>query len=637
MKHYLLYAIIAVVSFFSFHANGQNLVPNPSFEDVNACPASSSGLAYSPTYIDFPTVKAWSNPLKDASPDYFNSCALTLGVSVPQNSFGYQNARTGKGYAGIIAWEARYQGGVQTLDYSEYIQCKLTQPLQQGERYCVTFFVNAAVVQSEPFNYVGIDEMGINLSPSKTSVGAGYTLNLPYSVINPSGNFLTDTINWTKISEIYTAQGGEEWLTLGRFKKTANPNIQPIHPAIPQVGNNTRAYLFIDDVSVIKLKNVDTTFVTHDSSYCLAQHLPMVLTSSGQDGDYYLWSTGATTKDITITKDGKYWCTSFANCHTYIDTFIVQYRHPEKLSLGNQIVNCKNEPVTINTSIKFDTYVWNTGATSDKIIVSKTGVYTLTATNRCGTQKDSVHVFIQPPTPQPQVNDTTVCQFSQPVLNVKGENLQWYANAAGVVGGITQPAVITQEPGYYDLYVSQKIGMCESPKKRVRINVTYTPHEELEDDEIMCQNAVKTIGNELPYGVLYKWNTGDFDCCIKPYREGMYKRSTRNECGSYIDTVYVGFSLCEDCLVLPNAFTPNGDGSNDEFKPIVTCPVAMYTMSVYNRWGELVFKTDDVHTGWRGTVKGQPANMGTYLYIIEYRAQSTKRDQFLKGNITLLR
>ncbi len=636
MKHLPLCALF-LFCLGSTTALGQNLVPNPHFEDYNSCPSSLSGLAYSPNYFDFPSAKAWVNPLKDASPDYFNACAsINSGASTPQNAFGMQQARSGNGYAGIIAWEAKYQGGTQTLDYSEYIQCKLLQPLQAGERYCVTFYVSPSANLAKPFNNVAIDEVGVNFGKTNIAQPTGYTLSLPYHVISPSGQYIGDTNSWKRIEGIYIASGGEEWLTIGRFKQANNPNSQPIYPAIPDPQNNTRAYLYIDDVSVVKLKASDTTYATHDSSYCVQDQLPMVLKSQGVAGEY-VWSNGATSSSITINSSGQYWCRAYANCHVYIDTFNVQYRHPEKLSLGNQIVNCNNVPVTIKTSLKFDNYLWSNGATSEKIVVTESGVYTLTATNRCGTQTDSVHVFIQPPTPQPLADDTTVCQFSQPVLNVKGQNIQWYANAAGVIGSTQQPPVITQKTGYYDLYVTQTIGMCESPKRKVRINVKYQPHEELDDDVVMCRNNLQMIGNELPSDVIYKWNTGDIACCITPNREGVYKRSVRNECGQYIDTVHVNLSLCDDCISMANAFTPNGDGQNDVFTPIITCPITEYTMSIYNRWGQLIYRTNDQKAGWRGTHDGVPVNNGTYLYIIEYRAQATRNGKFLKGNVTLLR
>src|SRR5690606_31382855 len=85
---------------------GQNLVPNPSFEQYNACPNGISSLMYDPGYTSFPTAKYWGNALQQGSADYFNACApKNTYVSVPWNGFGYQTPRSGNAYAGIIAWQ----------------------------------------------------------------------------------------------------------------------------------------------------------------------------------------------------------------------------------------------------------------------------------------------------------------------------------------------------------------------------------------------------------------------------------------------------------------------------------------------------------------------------------------------------
>lgn len=630
----LLMAMLAIIP-----ARAQNLVLNPSFEDYNSCPTGLSGFAFTPTYIDFPTADHWVSPVKQASPDYFNGCAQALtGVSTPNNTFGYQQARTGNGYAGIIAWESEYKNGNLVLDFSEYIQTKLAQPLQAGERYCVTYYVSPSVSSKQQYNFIGIDEVGVNFAHSQYSEPAGYLMNMSYDIVTPAGMFLQDTSAWIKVQEIYTARGGEEWLTLGRFGDgVRTPNFQPIYPAVPDPNLNNRCYLYIDDVSVIKLAKSDTTFTVQDSSYCVKSMLPMTLASSGYDGTY-IWNNGATSKKISINKDGVYWCRSYSNCHVYIDTFIVKHVDPKKLDIGTKIVNCMDEDVTLTSNVNFNTYAWSTGASTKSITVNQTGVYKVTGTNECGTQTDSVRVYIQPPTPTPETRDTTVCQFSQPILtNIKGDNIKWYANPAGVVGAPQQPGLITVEPGYYNLYVTQTIGECESAKKTIRINVTYTPHEELEDDEVMCGNKVRLIGKDLGSNMLYKWNTGDIKCCIRPDRAGAYKVAIRNECGVYIDTVRVEFSACEECVTVPNAFTPNNDGTNDRFEAFVTCPISEFSMKIFNRWGEKLYETNDVNRGWNGTNEGVYVENGVYIYMIEYRAKSTKRGQFIRGNVTVIR
>jgi gliding motility-associated-like protein len=67
-------------------------------------------------------------------------------------------------------------------------------------------------------------------------------------------------------------------------------------------------------------------------------------------------------------------------------------------------------------------------------------------------------------------------------------------------------------------------------------------------------------------------------------------------------------------LFIPTAFTPNNDGNNDDFKVLGNC-IATIHLEVYDRWGKIVFKTDDPIQGWNGDKDGSELNGGIYTYI----------------------
>lgn len=89
--------------------------------------------------------------------------------------------------------------------------------------------------------------------------------------------------------------------------------------------------------------------------------------------------------------------------------------------------------------------------------------------------------------------------------------------------------------------------------------------------------------------------------------------------------------------VFPTAFSPNGDGSNDQFRVIsnVIEQYTDYSLSVFNRWGELVYTTDEVKSGWNGIYNGLPASIGTYFYLAEFKIKGVRK--LLKGDVTLIR
>lgn len=90
-------------------------------------------------------------------------------------------------------------------------------------------------------------------------------------------------------------------------------------------------------------------------------------------------------------------------------------------------------------------------------------------------------------------------------------------------------------------------------------------------------------------------------------------------------------------LVVPNVFTPNGDGHNDVFKPVRAEGLAVFNATVYDRWGLKMFEWSDYNSGWNGKAKnGADAPDGTYYYIIEGKGVDGKEYNY-KGSVSLIR
>jgi len=102
---------------------GQNLVPNGGFEQYTSCPNN---------FAQLDSALFWHQPTT-ASSDYFNQCA-PLGISVPYNAFGFQQAHSGVAYGGIYL----FTGGIP-LNYREYCETSLLSPLNAGACYHIEF------------------------------------------------------------------------------------------------------------------------------------------------------------------------------------------------------------------------------------------------------------------------------------------------------------------------------------------------------------------------------------------------------------------------------------------------------------------------------------------------------------------
>jgi gliding motility-associated-like protein len=90
-------------------------------------------------------------------------------------------------------------------------------------------------------------------------------------------------------------------------------------------------------------------------------------------------------------------------------------------------------------------------------------------------------------------------------------------------------------------------------------------------------------------------------------------------------------------LFMPNAFSPNNDGLNDQFAVPRTIFIDLKIFRVYNRWGQQVFETTNVRTGWDGTKNGMPLPSGAYAWVLQYRDAFTGGEETLKGAVMLIR
>ncbi len=170
--------------------------------------------------------------------DYYNSCAPSAPLNVPYAGIGFQYARTGNAFAG--QWFMNGYGG----NYREYLQVQLTNTLATGDCYLVKFYVSN---QGTGLKYAINNFAAYISSSSFATTGSPATSYTPqiYLVNNP---IIKDSLNWREIGGIYTAAGGESYITIGNFKNDANTDTLSTN-----YGSYSGGYYFVDDVSVEKI------------------------------------------------------------------------------------------------------------------------------------------------------------------------------------------------------------------------------------------------------------------------------------------------------------------------------------------------------------------------------------------------
>jgi hypothetical protein len=189
------------------------LVPNPSFDIQTACPDVS----------EIELALPWTAPT-NGTPDLFQSGCPTQNVP----------GHTGPGSAGVYV-----HGEGAFANYREYVQAPLTTPLVAGQGYCVSVWVRRS-----NFRYA-TDRFGVLLSNTAISLANTNVLNFTPQVENTPGNILDNT-DWEEISGGFTAQGGEQYITIGSFSGPANTTVVVANES----NTSTVAFYRIDDVSV---------------------------------------------------------------------------------------------------------------------------------------------------------------------------------------------------------------------------------------------------------------------------------------------------------------------------------------------------------------------------------------------------
>lgn len=157
----------------------------------------------------------------------------------------------------------------------------------------------------------------------------------------------------------------------------------------------------------------------------------------------------------------------------------------------------------------------------------------------------------------------------------------------------------------------------------------------LKDEAITLQNLATT---NPPGTYQYKWNTGATTPALKVTETGTYSLSVSSE---YECTTTEAMIVNKDCYVdIPNSFTPNGDGVNDYFFPrqLLTKGVKGFSMQVFNRWGQIVFQTEQPDgRGWDGRFNEKEQPAGVYIYVIKGVVLKNGQQEQYTGNLTLLR
>ena len=193
-------------------------------------------------------------------------------------------------------------------------------------------------------------------------------------------------------------------------------------------------------------------------------------------------------------------------------------------------------------------------------------------------------------------------------------------------------------PGTYTITLSGIDKYCGPASISKTVPVYAVPKINLGPDTVLCGNDQVLIGVPAEPGYTYTWNTGDNTSQILTWAffNTGYALTVDNHGCRARDSMHV--KVLHFCLIrVPNAFTPNRDGLNDELKVLNADMAKSFEFSIYNRAGQRVFTTRNPLEGWDGRFKGNPADAGTYVWTLMYIDPWNGKTVKEKGTSILIR
>jgi gliding motility-associated-like protein len=292
-----------------------------------------------------------------------------------------------------------------------------------------------------------------------------------------------------------------------------------------------------------------------------------------------------------------------------------------KASLGQDVLICKNETAILKLDNEFQSYRWSNGSGAGIIVVDQPGKYWVTAYNNEGCMvSDTIEVKQDNQIPFNLGTDISICE-GKPITLDAGKGFTNYLWS----DGSTLPTLTTFRPGKYWVKASNR---CITVSDTIQIAWAPILALDLGADFGICpgDKVVLQAPDQAPYIL---WQDGSTKSTFTTTQPGTYWVALTNEEGcSVSDTIAISIdpSACPDPLI-PNVITPNGDDKNEYLD--IGENVSTFTLIIFNRLGQVVYKTDHYQNDWNAQ------GLGNDVYFYELINNDSKKKY--KGWVSVLR
>jgi gliding motility-associated-like protein len=357
-----------------------------------------------------------------------------------------------------------------------------------------------------------------------------------------------------------------------------------------------------------------------DSSNCTINQIPFPAPL-----DSGMWSDGSQVDTFWVNAPGVYWFEADSGCGMmYRDSFEVSIGSVASFAIADTAV-CVD--ALVNAPIAGGT--WYDGSTSSPITINQEGAFWYEYYDAtCDTTlRDSFTVSLHHPVPF-QIPDTNACE--QLSLNTPIPGGVWST------GINTSPIIITTEGEYWFEFTDT----CNITLRDSFMVDLGTLLKQDISDFIMCQGKIETIIPQVPGGV---WSDGSSDGFYSISTSGNYWYVYDDGCGNSVKDEFIASTINCDTITckppyfyIPNTFTPDLNDLNESFGPSLGNCIEFFEFMVFDRWGELLFKTNSPNERWNGYYLEVLAQEDVYVWKMTYKLINTRYFEEY-GHVTVLR
>jgi gliding motility-associated-like protein len=415
--------------------------------------------------------------------------------------------------------------------------------------------------------------------------------------------------------------------------------------------------------------DLPTATMSGSATICFGETTDLTVSFTGTAPFVYTFSNGsvtspginapATTATLPVSPNNSTTYSlvtvSDANCQGNIagNAVVTVNQLPQPVISGDLSI-CDGETTALTATPGFVSYNWSNAATQPNINTGTGGIYTVTVVdqNGCSNTSPAVNLIVNMVPVVSFTNDTSLsCEvpkvnFTNLSVYDPGSYFEWTFGDGGVSNAVN-PSHLYAAPGTYQasLTITTPAGCVSSNAQPVSVIFFPLPVA----DFIYSPGATNVFNGKVSFvdrsdfAVSWLWDFGDGNQSIEQNPSHYF-----NEVGDFrVSLTITSIAGCIDRyeevisinpFYIPNAFTPNGDGVNDQFYYSgYDLDISSYRMRIFNRWGQLVFTGLDENDSWSGEgLAGQPAPAGTYVYKLEVTTRGGKEHVF-HGQVNLVR